>query len=80
MLVFRRHEKASNVILKILLLPVSYLLGHLFIKGFTSTSYSATRDFFAILLVMIPLYIVFLSAVYIIREYKYNKSNLELWA
>jgi hypothetical protein len=75
MLVFRRHENVRNVILIILLLPVSYLLGHLCIKGLYAPSYSATRDFFAILLVMIPLYIVFLSAINLFREYLSNKVD-----
>jgi hypothetical protein len=74
MLVFRGYEKVKNVTIKILFLPISYLLGHLCIKGFTTSSYSAARDFFAILLVMIPLYIVFLSAISLIREYRNGKK------
>lgn len=75
--VFRRHKVVKDMATKILLLPVSYLLGHFLIKGFTASSYSATRDFFAILLVMIPLYIVLLSGIYFIREYRYHKSTPE---
>lgn len=75
MLVFCRYEKVRNVTTKILFLPISYLLGHLCIRGFTTSSYSATRDFFAILLVMIPLYIVFLSAINLIGVYKNSKAN-----
>lgn len=70
MYLFRRHEKARSMILKILLLPVAYLLGNLCIKGFYLPSYSAIRDFYAILLVTIPLYIVLLSATYLIKEFK----------
>lgn len=76
LLLFRHNEKARDIITKIILLPASYLLGHLLIKGFYSPSYSATRDFFAILLVMIPLYFALLSAVNIIREYLRNKNNV----
>jgi hypothetical protein len=67
---FRRHEKARKVIFKIVLLPVAYLLGNLCIKGFYILSYSATRDFLVILLVTIPLYIILLSAAYLIKEFK----------
>lgn len=68
MALFRRHKKAFNLTMKILFLPVSYLLGHLMIKGVSTTSYTATRDFYAILLVMIPLYIVFITAIRFIKE------------
>jgi hypothetical protein len=74
--VFRRHKIVRDMATKILLLPVSYLLGRLLIKGFTVSSYSATRDFFAILLVMIPLYIVFVSAFNLVREYMNNKVDI----
>lgn len=69
----RRKEKVRNIMLKIFLLPISYIIAHIFIKGFPTSSYSAKRDFFAILLVMIPLYISFISAVSVIKEYKRNK-------
>lgn len=52
------------------MLPLSYILAHILIKGFDTSSYSAERDFFLILLAMIPLYIAFLSAINILKEYK----------
>lgn len=70
MLILYRNKKVLNIIMNFFLLPISYLLGHLIIKGFTASSYSATRDFYKILLVMIPLYIVFLVAINLIRQYK----------
>lgn len=70
MLILYRNKKVLNFTMKVFFLPVSYLLGHLTIKGFTTSSYNATRDFYAILLVMIPLYIAFLMAVNLIRQYK----------
>lgn len=70
MLISRHNKKVFNFTMKIFFLPLSYLLGQLIIKGFTTSSYTATRDFYAILLVMIPLYIAFLTAINIIREYK----------
>lgn len=73
MLILHGNKKVFNFTMKFFFLPVSYLLGHLIIKGFTTSSYIATRDFYAILLVMIPLYIVFLTAVNLIRKYKSKK-------
>lgn len=73
MLLFRRNREVIKFIMKLFFLPVSYLLGQLIIKGFTTSSYTATRDFYAILLIMIPLYIAFLAAVNLIRECKSKK-------
>lgn len=73
LILLRRNKKAFNLTLKLLFLPVSYLLGHLIIKGFETSSYAATRDLYAILLVMIPLYIVLLIVLNLIREYKTKK-------
>ncbi len=75
MFVFRGYEKVKNVTIKILFLPISYLLGHLCIKRFATSSYSAARDFFAILLVMIPIYIGLLSAISLMREYRNGKRD-----
>lgn len=73
MLILHRNKKVFNFTIILFFLPVSYLLGHLIIKGFTTSSYTATRDFYAILLVMIPMYIAFLTAVNLIRKYKSKK-------
>lgn len=76
MFLFRSNEKAREIITKLILLPVSYILGHLLIKGFNSPSYSATRDFLAILLVTIPLYFALLLAINLIKEYMRNKDSV----
>ena len=73
MALLRRQKKVFNLTMKILFLPVSYLLGLLIIKGVSTSSYTATRDFYAILLVMIPLYIAFIIAVKLIKE-NYKKK------
>lgn len=65
-----RKEHVRNIMLKVFLLPISYIIAHIIIKGFITSSYSAERDFFAILLVTIPLYIAFISAASIIEEYR----------
>lgn len=57
---FRKKQNTKAIIFKLFALPISYLLGHILIKGFTGISYSATRDLYAILLAMIPIYCVIL--------------------
>lgn len=57
--IFRKKEKAKAIIVKILFMPVSYILSHIMIKGWNATSYSVTRDFFLSLLLTIPIYFVF---------------------
>jgi len=51
-------------------LPISYIFSHLCIKGFKTTSYLAQRDFFAILLLMIPMYFLFLLSINLYRKLK----------
>lgn len=66
--VFRHKEKIRNIMVKVFLLPLSYIIAHIGTKGFSASSYSMVRDFFLILLLAIPIYIVFISAINIIRE------------
>jgi hypothetical protein len=75
MILFRRNEKLFNLAKKLLFLPVAYLIGHLIIKGFNTVSYSATRDFYAILLITIPLYIAFLIAINLIKADKNKRED-----
>ena len=69
-LIFRKNEKAKAIITKILFMPASYILSHMMIKGWNATSYAATRDFFLILLLTIPIYTGF----YIVYRNNYLKS------
>lgn len=66
-LILRKKEKVKAIITKTLFAPVSYILSHIMITGWDATSYSASRDFYLILLLTIPVYFVF----YII----YKKKN-----
>ena len=75
LLIFRKNEKIRNIVEKVLLFLLSYLVGHLCIKGFITTSYSAERDFFAILLVMLPIYCIFLLATNFYKKSKHKKYN-----
>jgi len=69
-LVFRRYNRVRDLAEKVLPLPLSFLVGHLLVKGFTTSSYAMQRDFFAILLAMIPIYLIFLFAIFWYRNYK----------
>lgn len=77
-ILFRRHKKVTDLTIKILFLPVSYLIGQFLIKGLKTSSYGALRDFYAILLIMVPLYIAFLIAHNIYKTYKKKWANEEL--
>lgn len=68
----RHNRNVFKFTMKLFFLPVSYLISHLIIKGLTFSSYNATRDFLAILLITIPLYAVFLLVVQLINSYKRN--------
>jgi hypothetical protein len=68
-LIFRKKEKVKAIIVKILFIPVSYFVSHVMITGFNATSYSATRDFYLILLLVIPIYSLF----YILYNKKHTK-------
>lgn len=68
-LIFRKKEKVKAIIVKILFIPVSYFVSHVMITGFKATSYSATRDFYLILLLVIPIYSLF----YILYKKKHSK-------
>ena len=70
--IYRRKSNIRNVLEKILLLPISYIIGHFCIKGFTTSSYSAQRDFFAILLAMVPIYCLLL---FFINLYSNSKKR-----
>lgn len=69
-LVFRKNESTRSKLEKLIFLPVSYLLGHLCIRGLTTTSYSANRNFFVIILVMLPMYGIFLLGAHYFKKYK----------
>jgi hypothetical protein len=75
---FRKKRNAKVIIFKLFALPISYLLGHICIKGFTGISYSATRDFYAILLAMIPIYCVLLIGYKLINNCK-SKQTLSIY-
>lgn len=72
---FRKNKRIKNMAMKILFIPLSYLGGHFIIKGFKTASYTATRDFYAILLLAIVIYLIFLIALNIIAQSKYRRGG-----
>lgn len=56
LLVFKRNFYAKLWLKKLLLLPFSYMIGHVFIMGFNASSYSEQRDFSLIILIATLLY------------------------
>lgn len=74
MLIFRKNKKVFNFLLKVLFLPVSYLLGHIITKGINPSSYLVIRDFYMIVLIMIPSYLAFLIAINLISKSKNKKK------
>jgi len=70
LIVFRHKEKVKSIMIKFFMLPVSYIMAHICIKGFTTSSYLAARDFFAILFVTILIYVVLLCLVTIKKNEK----------
>ncbi|WP_271400151.1 zf-HC2 domain-containing protein [Salinicoccus roseus] len=56
MFAVRSNKKHLKRVIAITLFPLSYLLAQLIVTGWNTTTYSATRDFAAILLVTVLLY------------------------
>lgn len=65
LLIFYRNKKARRIIIRISLFPVSYLLSHICVKGFTAATYSPAHDFFTIILAAVALYGALLLGVYL---------------
>jgi hypothetical protein len=53
---YRKHEKPARLIGSALFIPLSYMISHLLVKGFNTISFAATRDFFLIMLVSVPVF------------------------
>jgi hypothetical protein len=65
LVVFRKKEMIRIWLLRLMAIPVSYVLGHIFIKGFSTTTYTLQRDFFLILLVSVMIYGVIISSIWL---------------
>lgn len=73
-LIFRHKPAIANVLSKITFLPIAYIAGHFIVTGFNATTYHASRDFLAILLVMIPFYIVLIAVEKLVKARKKQTS------
>lgn len=67
-----KWKKSQNVIMKISFIPVSYIIGHICIKGFNTSSYSASRDFYAILLITVPIYLILIIISNFLKKIKHK--------
>ena len=72
---FRKNERIRNILEKVFLLPLSYSISHVFIKGFTGVSYSAQRDLSGILLLIIPIYSLLIIGIRVYKRYRVNRKQ-----
>lgn len=75
LIAYRKNKSKATIITVVLLLPISYLLSHLMIKGFSVDSYSSSQYFWEILLFMLPIYCVLLLLIYFIKRHKPRDSK-----
>lgn len=71
-------KKARPVLEKILLVPASYLLGHIFVMGLRMTTYDIEREFISILWVSILVFCALLCALFALRMYKKSRPAREI--
>ena len=67
LLIFRKKPITKLWIERLLLFPVSYIISHVCIKGFSVATYSSQRDFLIILLVTILIYLTCLLGINLYR-------------
>lgn len=74
LLIFRKNGKVRLWLVRIVLLPIAYIIGHIMIMGFNTITYSMTRDFILILIVTVLLYVAGLLGISFYRNKKEIKS------
>ncbi len=76
LMIFWSREKVRIWLIRILFLPVSYLLADLCIMGFNHTTYTMIRNFRLILLTALPIYLALLFALnlYRLKKDKHKKA------
>ncbi|MFT8425018.1 MAG: zf-HC2 domain-containing protein [Liquorilactobacillus sp.] len=70
--VFRKRDNLFKKVLYIWFIPLCYIAADLMINGLTQASYSAEKNFLAILLVMMILYLIILASIKLFQEHKIN--------
>ena len=73
-LILRRHPKARAIALRITLLPITYVIGSLLVKGTSGSSHTMIKDLTSILLLMFPIYFLILLLLKLI-EYRKLKEK-----
>ena len=63
-----RRKKAGKALGHLALIPACYLVGHLLVKGFTTTSYQMQRDFSLIILAAALIYAAVMLAINLWRQ------------
>lgn len=76
LLVFRKRETLRQRLGRALLVPFSYMAGHVCVKGFTTKSYAAGRDFVLIALAAILIFLACLLGLHLYRAAK-EKNRTE---
>lgn len=66
------NERRKSIVEKVLFIPIAYIIGTFFIKGFTISSYSAARDFFVILVISFPIYFLLLTSTNLYKQCKHK--------
>lgn len=67
--IIKEQRKSIKVIVRLELLPISYIIGHICIESVSETAYNAGRDFCLIILVSICIYSL-LNLAYTLLEKK----------
>ncbi len=69
---FRKNREVTRIMVRLLFIPMSYVIGNLLLKGLKTSSYNATRDFYGILLLTIPIYIGMVEVYKKINKKRYD--------
>lgn len=75
LLIFRKRVAVKAWLLRILTFPASYIVGHICVKGFTTSTYSAARDFSLIMLTTMLIYIACLLALSLYMSKKQSRKD-----
>lgn len=70
LLLSRKNKNSRNIAEKFLFIPISYIIGHLCIKGFNSSSYLVLRDLYSIILISIPIYFLLILILNFYKKFK----------
>lgn len=74
LLLLKKGKRAKRILSRLLMLPVAYLLSQIVLIGFQTVRPSAVRDFFAILLLTLPLYALLLTVLTWVERKKESDS------